>query len=72
MNSLFYGLYHKNKDRETVMAEVERRTAQTVYKHSTAGCSEECKKRYLYSIYSQICNINRIEGIKKFFDYMII
>ena len=41
----FYGLYHKNDDREAVMEEIERRRAQTVYQHSSADCSDDCKKR---------------------------
>lgn len=41
----FYGLFHKNDDREAVMEEIEKRRAPTVYQHSSADCSEDCKKR---------------------------
>ena len=39
----FYGLFHKNKDREAVMEEIERRRSQSVYVHSSEDCSQDCK-----------------------------
>lgn len=41
----YYGLFHKNEDREIVMEEIERRRAESVYGHSPQDCSDDCKKR---------------------------
>ena len=39
----FSELFHKNKDRETVMEEIERRRSQSVYVYSSEDCSQDCK-----------------------------
>lgn len=44
----FYGLFHKNEDREAVMEEIERRRSQSVYVHSSEDCSQDCKKRGMF------------------------
>ena len=44
----FYGLFHKNDDREAVMEEIERRRSQSVYVHRSEDCSQDCKKRGMF------------------------
>ena len=44
----FYGLFHKNDDREAVMEEIERRRSQSVYVHCSEDCSQDCKKRGMF------------------------
>ena len=41
----FFGLMHRNHDREKVMDEVEKLRVNTVYGHPSEDCSDACKAR---------------------------
>ena len=41
----FFGLMKKDKDREKVMEKIDSCRAKSVYKHSSADCSDACRAR---------------------------